>query len=76
MEGEPEMPQIIITTDAPDGSGATEVHRERISPADVETETASFLLVERIGWALSDADELERPTGLESGAGRTSERGA
>ena len=54
------MPQIIITTDAPDGGGATEVHRERISPADVETEAASFLLVERIGWALSDADQIEQ----------------
>lgn len=54
------MPQIIITTDLPDGS-SREVHRERISSADVETETAGYLLVERIGWALSDADELEWP---------------
>ena len=54
------MPQIIITTDG-SGGGATEVHRERIVPADVETETASSLLIERIGWALSDADELEAP---------------
>jgi hypothetical protein len=38
---------------------------------DVETEAASFLLVERIGWALSDADELERPAKLRDGAGRT-----
>jgi hypothetical protein len=55
------MPQIIITTDGPGGSGATEVHRERIIPADFETETASSLLIERIGWALSDADQLENP---------------
>ena len=53
------MPQIIITTDDPRGNGSIEVHRERIIPADVETETASSLLVERIGWALSDADQLE-----------------
>jgi len=55
------MPQIIITTDARDGAGVTEVHRERVSQADFETETASLLLVERIGWALSDADQLEQP---------------
>ena len=67
------MPQIIITTDGPGdggvtsgggeatGRGATEVHRERIVPADFETETASSLLIERIGWALSDADQLEHP---------------
>jgi hypothetical protein len=54
------MPQIIIKTDGPGEEGGTEVHRERIEPADVETETASHLLVERIGWALSDADQLER----------------
>lgn len=53
------MPQIIITTDGPDGTGPVEVHRERIIPADVETETASSLLVERIAWALSDADQIE-----------------
>lgn len=53
------MPQIIITTDGPRETRAIEVHRERIIPADVETETASSLLVERIGWALSDADQLE-----------------
>ncbi len=54
------MPQIIITTDDPQGNGTIEVHRERIIPADVETETASSLLVERIGWALSDADQIEQ----------------
>jgi hypothetical protein len=53
------MPQIIITTDDPQGNGSIEVHRERVIPADVETETASSLLVERIGWALSDADQIE-----------------
>jgi hypothetical protein len=59
-EGEEDMPQIIITTDGPGEGQATEVHRERIHAADVETETASNLLVERIGWALSDADQIER----------------
>lgn len=54
------MPQIIIKTEGPGEDGGTEVHRERIDPADVETETASHLLVERIGWALSDAEGLER----------------
>lgn len=54
------MPQIIVTTDGPGEDAGTEVHRERISVADVETEAASHLLVERIGWALSDADQLEQ----------------
>ena len=53
------MPEIIITTGAEDGGRATEVHRERIDAAEVESDTASHLLVERIGWALSDAETLE-----------------
>lgn len=59
------MPQIIITTDGLEDERATEVHRERINPADVETPTASGLLVERIAWALSDAHgiEVERRVG-------------
>ena len=55
------MPQVIITTNEAGGSGTIEVHRERIVPADYETETASSLLIERIGWALNDAEALERP---------------
>ena len=53
------MPEIIITTGGHDRGEATEVHRERIDAAQVESETASHLLVERIGWALSDADTIE-----------------
>jgi hypothetical protein len=55
------MPQIIIATDEATGNWPTEVHRERIVPADFETETASSLLIERIGWALNDAEALESP---------------
>ncbi len=65
------MPQIIITTDCPQGTGPIEVHRERIIPADVETETASSLLVQRIGWALSDADQLEHRSEPSANATRT-----
>jgi len=32
---------------------------ERIVPADFESDAASSLLIERIGWALSDADTIE-----------------
>ena len=53
------MAQIIVTADGPEGSEVTEVHRERIVPADFESDAASSLLIERIGWALSDADTIE-----------------
>jgi len=57
------MPQIIVKTEGPGHDGGTEVHRERIEPADLSTDAASHLLVERIGWALSDAEGLEGPDG-------------
>ena len=53
------MAQIIVTAEGPEGSEVTEVHRERIVPADFESDAASSLLIERIGWALSDADTIE-----------------
>jgi len=53
------MAQIIVTAEGPEGREVTEVHRERIVPADFESDAASSLLIERIGWALSDADSIE-----------------
>ncbi len=53
------MPQIIITTSGPGDGQAVEVHRERVHPSDVASDTSSHLLVERIGWALNDAESLE-----------------
>ena len=54
------MAQIIVTAEGPEKSEVTEVHRERIVPADFESDEASSLLIERIGWALSDADTIEQ----------------
>jgi hypothetical protein len=61
------MPQIVVQTTGPDG---TEVFRERVQPLDLETPTASRLLIERLGWAISDASSIEstpRPAELEPG---------
>lgn len=57
------MPEIIVKTNGPTADGGTEVHRERVEPAEVHTDAGSSLLVERIGWALSDADDLESRDG-------------
>lgn len=59
------MPQILVTTDAPgrsesQGEPAREiVYRERIAPSDLESDHFSAQLVERVGWAVVDADERE-----------------
>jgi len=53
------MPQILVVTDVPEASQREVVYRERIAPSDLESDHYSAQLVERVGWAVLDADELE-----------------
>lgn len=55
------MPQIIVTADQahdqdPDGV----MLRERVNVEDFESERFAANLVERLGWAVIDAAEVER----------------
>jgi hypothetical protein len=52
------MPQILIVTDSPQSDGEV-VYRERIASSDLESDHFSGQLVERVSWAVSDADALE-----------------
>jgi hypothetical protein len=54
------MPQILVVTDPPEQDVSTVVYRERIVTTDLESDHFSGQLVERVGWAVRDADELER----------------
>ena len=54
------MPQIVVTASAPERrSRGREVMRERVTPSDLESELFVSHLVERIEWALADADSIE-----------------
>jgi hypothetical protein len=53
------MPQILVVTDSPQAAD-TVVYRERVASADLESDHFSGQLVERVGWAVVDANELER----------------
>ncbi|HEX3609475.1 MAG TPA: hypothetical protein VHU14_07410 [Solirubrobacterales bacterium] len=53
------MPQILVVADAPREDASTVVYRERISTSDLESDHFSGQLVERVGWAVVDADQLE-----------------
>jgi hypothetical protein len=59
------MPQILVVADPPKDAPSV-VYRERISTTDLESDHFSGQLVERVGWAVLDADQLEhkedRPT--------------
>jgi hypothetical protein len=52
------MPQILVVADSPEAAD-TVVYRERIVSADLESDHFSGQLVERVGWAVVDANELE-----------------
>lgn len=53
------MPHVLVVTD-PGESAGTVVYRERVASTDLESEHFSGQLVERVGWAVQDADRLER----------------
>jgi hypothetical protein len=55
------MPQIIVTADRIDDrdDGAV-LLRERVNVSDFESDHFASQLVERLGWAVSDASEVEQ----------------
>jgi hypothetical protein len=55
------MPQIIVIADVPSTEGETPVmFQERVNVTDFESDHFSAQLVERLGWAVGDADEHDR----------------
>ncbi len=60
------MPQILVVADAPQDDARTVVYRERISTTDLESDHFSGQLVERVGWAVVDADQIEHKEELVS----------
>ena len=55
------MPQIIVTADPPNApDGAAVMLRERVNISDFESDHFANHLVERLGWAVGDAHQLER----------------
>jgi hypothetical protein len=53
------MPQILVTTDTRTNAREDVLLKERISLPDLESDHFSERLLERLGWALLDADEAE-----------------
>jgi hypothetical protein len=52
------MPQILVLTDSPRDSGEV-VYRERVARSCLESEHFSHQLLERVNWAVEDADVRE-----------------
>jgi len=55
------VPQIIVTADnPPEGSESAVMFTERVSVQDFESDHFQAQLVERIEWAVGDADAVEQ----------------
>jgi hypothetical protein len=52
------MPQILVLTDSPQRSEEV-VYRERVPSSSLESDHFAGQLLERVGWAVKDADDLE-----------------
>ena len=61
------MPQIIVTADrTEDRDGGAVMLRERVNVADFESDHFAAQLVERLGWAVSDASDAEASADVET----------
>jgi hypothetical protein len=61
------MPQILILTDSPQSSGEV-VYRERVARACLESEHFSHQFLERVNWAVGDADVREHQAEVDESA--------
>jgi hypothetical protein len=54
------MPQILVVADVAEETANRVVYRERVATSDLESDHFSGQLVERMGWAVNDADAIEK----------------
>jgi hypothetical protein len=57
------MPQILVVTSPPEETASSVVYRERVATSDLQSDHFAGQLVERVAWAVEDADQLEREDG-------------
>jgi hypothetical protein len=69
------MPQIIVTADElADDAEPPIMFRERVTVSDFESEHFAAQLVERLGWAVGDADEVSSRSRLKADQRRARQR--
>jgi hypothetical protein len=54
------MPRVMVITDQADPGKAPALLDERVQPVHLSTDHAAMQFIERLGWAISDAEEAER----------------
>jgi hypothetical protein len=53
------MPHILVLADDASGRPAVVMHQERVAAANLDSDHYRAQLIERVGWAVLDADEHE-----------------
>ena len=53
------MPKILVVSEGAEGREPTTVMEESVRAVNMESDHYSAQLVERLGWALADADDIE-----------------
>jgi hypothetical protein len=56
------MARIIVTTDPTERRDAPVLLEERVYPVHLDNEHNAAQLIERLGWAITDAENIERAT--------------
>ena len=54
------MPRVMVITDQAEPRKAPVLLDERVQTVHLSTAHAAMLFIERLGWAISDAEEAER----------------
>jgi len=54
------MPRVLVTTDRAGRSGARVLFDEQVRPIHLSSGHAATQFIERLGWAISDAEDVER----------------
>jgi hypothetical protein len=61
------VPRIIVQAEPTDNRDPVRLMAERVLPSDLESDHFAAQLIERLGWALDDADQVEHaPIGARS----------
>jgi hypothetical protein len=69
------MPQIIVTADkSTEDAEPPIMFRERVSVSDFDSPHFAAQLVERLGWAVGDADDLNQRSRLKAEQSRARQR--
>ena len=70
------MPRIIVMSETPSGRGGPVTLDASVVPSELQANSHSAALIERIGWALHDAHEAEADAEHRAASGETGNPGA